>query len=197
MTESLGTNMALVEKLYDDLCRDAQEALDPEHPLVLSARQGLQTVQLVRETSALKSPVSIANFFVSIQKAITFRLGNNHPDVLRFSLDTFTLLMVVDSDRAEEVSKAFLGYVRSKAVWDQRAVESVRLQEQLAWAYFTQERLKAALEILQHLTTQLRGSGAKLNHDDPLYQIGKKINQAEEIVRKATEGSTAGDLREE
>lgn len=197
MTESSGTNMALVEKLYGDLCHDAQEALDPEHPLVLSARQGLQTVQLVRETSALKSPVSIANFFVSIQKAITFRLGNNHPDVLRFSLDTFTLLMVVDSDRAEEVSKAFLGHVRSKAVWDQRAIDSVRLQEQLAWAYFTQERVKSALEILQHLSAQLRSFGAKPNEDDPLYDIGKKINQAEGIVRKATESPSTGDLREE
>lgn len=197
MTEISGIDMATIEKLYDDLRHDAQEALDPEHPLVLSARQGLQTVQLVRETSTLTDPVDIANFFVSIHKAITFRLGNNHPDVLRFSLDTFTLLMVVDSDRAEKVSEAFLGHVRSRAVWDQRAIESVRLQEQLAWAYFTQEREKSALEILQYLTAQLRSFRAKLNDDDPLHEIGKRITQAEGIVRKAAEGHSTGDQNEE
>lgn len=197
MTEISGTDMAVVEKLYDDLCHDAQEALDPEHPLVLSARKGLQTVQLVRETSAQTSSVSISNFFVSIHEAITFRLGSNHPEVLRFSLDTFTLLMVVDSDRAEKVSEVFLGHVRSKAVWDQRALESVRLQEQLAWAYFTLGRVNSALEILQYLTTQLRSSGAELNDDGALNEIGKRIIQAEAIVRKATEASSAGDPKEE
>ncbi|KAG6362600.1 hypothetical protein INS49_007692 [Diaporthe citri] len=189
--------MALVEKLYHDLYHDAHEALDPEHPLVLSARQGLQTVQLVRQTSALTSPISITDFFIPIHKAITFRLGNNHPDVLRFSLDTFTLLMVVNTEKAEEVSKAFLGHVRSKAVWDQRAVESVSLQEQLAWAYFTQDRANSALEILHYLNTQLRSFGAELNDDDPLYEIGKRITQAEGIVRKATEGPSNGDPEEE
>lgn len=196
MTESPGINMALTEKLYDDLYHDTQKALDPEHPLVLSARQGLQTVKLVRDTSVLKSPVSIADFFVSIQKAITFRLGNNHPDVLRFSLDTFTLLMVVDSERAEKVSEAFLGNVRSKPVWEQRAIESVRLQEQLAWSYFMQKRLESALEILHYLTTQLGAFGAELDDDDPLCELGIKISQAERIVRKATEDVSVDGLRE-
>lgn len=186
-----------IEELYDELWRNAKEALDLEHPLALSARQGLQTVQLVREKSPLKSPLSIANFFTSVQKAMSFRLGKSHPDVLRFSLDTFTLLAVVDSKGAEEVTEAFLEHVRSKTVWEQRAVESAKLQEQLAGAYFTQGKPGSALRILQYLNTQLRESEPKPKDDDPLGKLRMKISRAEEIVRRATEDYSNGVQTEE
>lgn len=164
--------------------------LTPLHQELHNVQMEVNHIQFIQN--------SIDDFFVFIRKSITFRLGKTHPDVLQLSLDTFLLLMVFDSERAEEVSEASLNHARSKAVWDQRAMESVKLQEQLAWAYFTHKRLEPALEILQHLTAKLREYDSGSNGEDSLlYEQGTKISEAERIVRAAIEGTSHLDYGKE
>lgn len=185
MNENSEHGQITTEGLYDKLWRNAEKALDPKHPLVLSARLGLQTVQLVQQTSPLKSPASIAEFFLFVQKTMSLRLGIEHPDTLRASLEVFAMLKVVDRTGAEKVAGDFLSHVRSNAIWDQRPVESIKLQVQLAWLYFTQDEPQHALVILRELRNQLEAIKGKSTGNNVFEELLSEIVQAEKAVREA------------
>ncbi|KAJ9133163.1 hypothetical protein NKR23_g10934 [Pleurostoma richardsiae] len=182
-TESLSRAEEEYRYVVDRACESLE--LGPQHPLALSARQGLYLAQLGRGFEDERD--ELVERFLDILGAQSTRLGNLHPDTMQSRLTTFAVVVFADREQAVKIADELLALLRDDEARAQRLVEFILLEEKAALVYDRSGDSTQALLLLGRLVGEVAVRREGVSEDMNEWEVllhGINV-EAEQVRRRA------------